>query len=49
MAPRLIVDIHMPAMTGVDFIDAGHQIPTIILATAYPDNAAREWTRLARG
>jgi FixJ family two-component response regulator len=40
----LIVDVHMPAMTGLDLyrhlIDAGYAIPTI-LVTAYPDNVDR--------
>jgi FixJ family two-component response regulator len=40
----LIVDVNMPAMTGVELyrrlIDAGHAIPTI-LVTAYPNDADR--------
>jgi FixJ family two-component response regulator len=40
----LIVDVHMPAMTGVELykhlVEAGHAIPTI-LVTAYPDDAER--------
>jgi len=37
----LIADIHMPAITGLEFyrhlVDAGYAIPTI-LVTAYPDD-----------
>jgi FixJ family two-component response regulator len=40
----LIVDVHMPAMNGIELhrrlIDMGHAIPTI-LVTAYPDNDVR--------
>jgi FixJ family two-component response regulator len=40
----LIVDVHMPAMTGLELhkhlIDAGYTIPTI-LVTAYPDDDVR--------
>jgi FixJ family two-component response regulator len=40
----LIVDVHMPAMNGLELhrrlIDIGHAIPTI-LVTAYPDNDVR--------
>jgi FixJ family two-component response regulator len=42
----LIVDVHMPAMTGVELcrhlIEAGYAIPTILM-TAYPNDIDRAW------
>ena len=41
---RSVVDVHMPAMTGIEaykhLIEAGHTIPTIPV-TAYPDDEER--------
>jgi FixJ family two-component response regulator len=41
----LVVDVHMPGMTGVELhrhlVDAGYAIPTI-LVTAYPDEVVRD-------
>lgn len=41
----LIVDVHMPEMTGVELyehlIERGHAIPTI-LVTAFPDDRVKE-------
>ena len=41
----LVVDCHMPEMTGVELnrhlVDAGHRIPTILI-TAYPDEISRK-------
>ena len=40
----LIVDVHMPRMTGIELhrhlVDSGHVIPTILI-TAYPDESVR--------
>ena len=40
----LIVDVHMPRMTGTELhsrlVGSGYQIPTILI-TAYPDDSAR--------
>jgi len=40
----LIVDVHMPRMTGIELhrhlVDAGYVIPTILI-TAYPDESVR--------
>src|SRR5262245_3913817 len=40
----LIVDVHMPRMTGIELhrrlVDSGHVIPTILI-TAYPDERVR--------
>jgi FixJ family two-component response regulator len=40
----LIVDVHMPQMTGIELhrhlVDAGYAIPTILI-TAYPDESVR--------
>jgi FixJ family two-component response regulator len=40
----LIVDIHMPRMTGIELhgrlVDSGYAIPTILI-TAYPDESVR--------
>ena len=41
----LVVDVHMPAMTGIELyqhlIERGHGIPTILI-TAYPDDGVQE-------
>jgi FixJ family two-component response regulator len=41
----LVVDVHMPGMTGVELyrhlVDTGHAIPTILI-TAYPDEFVRD-------
>ena len=40
----LIVDVHMPRMTGIELhrrlVEAGYAIPTILI-TAYPDDSVR--------
>jgi len=40
----LIVDVHMPQMTGIELhrhlVDSGYAIPTILI-TAYPDESVR--------
>src|SRR5215470_18595523 len=40
----LIVDVHMPRMTGIELhrrlVESGHAIPTILI-TAYPDDSVR--------
>ena len=40
----LIVDVHMPRMTGIELhrrlVESGHVIPTILI-TAYPDESVR--------
>ena len=40
----LIVDVHMPQMTGIELhrrlVESGHAIPTILI-TAYPDDSVR--------
>ncbi|OKO73047.1 response regulator [Bradyrhizobium sp. AS23.2] len=40
----LIVDVHMPRMTGIELhsrlVGSGYDIPTILI-TAYPDDSAR--------
>jgi FixJ family two-component response regulator len=42
----LVVDVHMPAMTGVELyrrlIEMGHTIPTILI-TAYPNDSVQEY------
>ena len=42
----LIVDVHMPRMTGTELhshlVGSGYDIPTILI-TAYPDDSARAW------
>jgi FixJ family two-component response regulator len=42
----LIVDVHMPRMTGTELhsrlVGSGYDIPTILI-TAYPDDSARDW------
>ena len=47
----LIVDVHMPRMTGTELhsrlVGSGYDIPTILI-TAYPDDSARAWA-LGRG
>ena len=46
----LIVDVHMPRMTGTELhsrlVGSGYDIPTILI-TAYPDDSARVglWVR----
>jgi len=41
----LIVDVHMPRMTGTELhrrlVELGHAIPTILI-TAYPDDSIRD-------
>jgi len=41
----LIVDVHMPRMTGTELhrrlVELGHAIPTILI-TAYPDDSVRD-------
>ena len=41
----LVADVHMPGMNGDELyrclIGAGHAIPTILVATAYPDDVVR--------
>jgi len=41
----LVVDVHMPGMTGIELhehlVKSGHAIPTI-LVTAYPEEALRD-------
>jgi FixJ family two-component response regulator len=42
----LIVDVHMPRMTGTELhshlVGSGYDIPTILI-TAYPDDRTRAW------
>jgi FixJ family two-component response regulator len=42
----LIVDVHMPRMTGTELhshlVGSGYDIPTILI-TAYPDDCTRAW------
>jgi FixJ family two-component response regulator len=42
----LIVDVHMPGMTGTELhsrlVGSGYDIPTILI-TAYPDDRTRAW------